>query len=117
MIWFLNLFSAFRDAVVARIRAEDEVRSLRARLDKAEARIIELQDKMLERSDLINDGFAQRFLGHRLTSKAEVPVQPAERKPLQSRSRIQGRTAVQMETGRFQRTMAAIEKLDSQTPA
>lgn len=117
MIWFLNLFPAYREAVVARIRAEDEVRSLRARLDKAEARIIELYEEMLKRSDLTNDGLAQRFLGHRLTSKAEVPAQPAERKPLQSRSRIQGRTAVQMETGRFQRQMAAIEKFESQTPA
>lgn len=89
---FLHMFSMFREAVEARIRAEDEARHQRSRADKAEERALLAEREIADIHRKQAESLTLRFLGHRYT-----PGQPETAGPMpkiQSRYRRTGRSVI-----------------------
>ena len=76
VLWFLSLFSAYREACVARIRAEDEVRFQRSRADKAESRAIELTKELLDTKNRVIDVLSRKMLGTNVFAEADPDAIP-----------------------------------------
>lgn len=68
---FLSLFVQFRNAVEARIHAEDEARSATKRAERAEARVQELTNDLVATQRKMIDAFSLIQNGHRVFEQAD----------------------------------------------
>lgn len=80
MTRLLLLFSAHRELLVAKERAESEARIWQSRFEDADLRSRELADRLISNTEKTADVLAQQVLNRRLFSKADMAGQP-ERDP------------------------------------
>jgi len=73
---FLSLFRLFREAVEARIRAEDEARAEQRRAERAEFRVIELTQQIIADKNRIIDVLSRRAIGTNMYAENEAPAGP-----------------------------------------
>ena len=104
---FLNLFAEYRDAVTARLVAEDAARRERNHADRMEARNEELSRELIDTHKILNDKLGQRFLNTRFWSEAQVGETPEH---AGVPGRLQGRQAVAMGTAQARKDFDAYMK-------
>lgn len=67
------MFRLFREAVEARIRAEDEARAEQRRAERAEARVAELMEQIVADKNRIIDVLSRRAIGTNMYAENEAP--------------------------------------------
>lgn len=109
----LSLFRLFREAVEARIRAEDEARSNRLRAERAEQRNGELVKEIIDGKNKIIDALARRSLGNNVFTSQEAATEPpGEMKPIESR-RVMARDLQQQQQQAFREKIKAYFEPDA----